>query len=52
MRRSGTLGAVQSPSPLGAGWYGAYGGRYVSETLIHALDELTAAVDQIVSLPA
>jgi tryptophan synthase beta chain len=42
---------VQSP-PLGAGWYGAYGGRFVSETLIHALDELTDAVDQIVSLPA
>jgi tryptophan synthase beta chain len=42
---------VQSP-PLGAGWYGAYGGRFVSETLIHALDELTDAVEQIVSLPA
>ena len=50
-RRSGTLRAVQSP-PLGAGWYGAYGGRFVSETLIHALDELTDAVDQIVSQPA
>jgi tryptophan synthase beta chain len=50
--RSGTLGAVQSPTPLGTGWYGAYGGRFVSETLIHALDELTAAVDQIVALPA
>ncbi len=42
---------MQSP-PLGAGWYGAYGGRFVSETLIHALDELTDAVEQIVSLPA
>jgi tryptophan synthase beta chain len=50
-RRSGTLRAVQSP-PLGAGWYGAYGGRYVSETLIHALDELTDAVADIVALPA
>ena len=42
---------MQSP-PLGAGWYGAFGGRYVSETLIHALDELTSAVDRIVSQPA
>jgi tryptophan synthase beta chain len=42
---------VASP-PLGAGWYGDYGGRYVSETLIHALDELTDAVDQIASTPA
>jgi tryptophan synthase beta chain len=50
-RRSGTLRAVQSP-PLEAGWFGPYGGRYVSETLIHALDELTDAVEQIVSLPA
>ncbi len=50
-RRSGTLSAVQG-LPLGAGWYGAYGGRFVSETLIHALDELTDAVEQIVSLPA
>ncbi len=42
---------MQSP-PLGAGWYGAFGGRYVSETLIHALDELTDAIDRIVSQPA
>jgi tryptophan synthase beta chain len=42
---------VQAP-PLGAGWYGPYGGRYVSETLIHALDELTDAVDRIVRSPA
>ena len=34
------------------GWYGAFGGRYVSETLIHALDELTLAVKQIASTPA
>jgi tryptophan synthase beta chain len=39
---------VQSPS-LGAGWYGSYGGRFVSETLIHALDELTDAVERIAS---
>ena len=29
-----------------------YGGRYVSETLIHALDELTSAVGAIVMTPA
>jgi tryptophan synthase beta chain len=43
---------VQQTPPLGAGWYGPYGGRYVSETLIHALDELTDAVERIVSTPA
>ena len=32
---------------LGQGWYGAFGGRYVSETLIPALDELTNAVTRI-----
>ncbi len=42
---------MQQP-PLGAGWYGAFGGRYVSETLIPALDELADAVDRIVSQPA
>ena len=42
---------MQTP-PLGAGWYGPYGGRYVSETLIHALDELIDAVERIVSTPA
>ncbi|MDB4945072.1 MAG: Tryptophan synthase beta chain [Labilithrix sp.] len=42
----------QSPSPLGAGYYGEFGGRYVSETLIHALDELTAAVETIALSPA
>src|SRR5688572_17170960 len=39
--------AVQ-PSSLGAGWYGRFGGRFVSETLIHALDELTEAATRIV----
>ena len=43
---------MQHSSPLGLGWYGAYGGRYVSETLIHALDELSEAVERIVSTPA
>jgi tryptophan synthase beta chain len=46
-RRSDTLDRVLTP-PLGEGRYGPYGGRYVSETLIHALDELTDAVDRIV----
>ncbi len=35
-----------------SGWYGPYGGRFVSETLIHALDELRDAVEQIVDAPA
>jgi tryptophan synthase beta chain len=42
---------VQSP-PLTAGWYGPFGGRFVSETLIHALDELTEAVRSIVATEA
>ncbi|MBX3199720.1 MAG: tryptophan synthase subunit beta [Labilithrix sp.] len=29
------------------GWYGPFGGRFVSETLIPALDELTAATEEI-----
>jgi tryptophan synthase beta chain len=37
---------------LGRGWYGPYGGRFVSETLIHALDELTTAVETIASTDA
>ncbi len=48
----GTLDAVQQSPPLGAGRYGEYGGRYVSETLIHALDELTEAVERIAMAPA
>ena len=42
---------MQSP-PLTAGWYGPFGGRFVSETLIHALDELTEAVRSIVATEA
>src|SRR5271166_4652010 len=34
---------MQSPSPR-EGYFGPFGGRYVSETLIPALDELTHAV--------
>ena len=43
---------MQETPPLGAGRYGDYGGRYVSETLIHALDELTEAVTRIASTSA
>jgi tryptophan synthase beta chain len=32
---------------LGTGWFGGFGGRFVSETLIHALDELTDAAARI-----
>jgi tryptophan synthase beta chain len=39
---------VQSTS-FGAGWFGSFGGRFVSETLIHALDELTEAASRIAS---
>ncbi len=52
VRRSGTLDAVQQTPPLGVGRYGDYGGRYVSETLNHALDELTEAVARIACAPA
>jgi tryptophan synthase beta chain len=31
------------------GWFGPFGGRFVSETLIPALDELTAAMKEIAS---
>lgn len=34
------------------GWYGPFGGRYVSETLIPALDELTLATKEIVPTAA
>jgi tryptophan synthase beta chain len=37
---------------LGAGWYGSFGGRFVSETLIHALDELTDAAGRIATSDA
>jgi tryptophan synthase beta chain len=34
------------------GWYGPFGGRFVSETLIPALDELTAATKDIAATDA
>ncbi|HEY8074129.1 MAG TPA: tryptophan synthase subunit beta [Labilithrix sp.] len=39
-------------TPLGPGRYGPYGGRFVSETLIHALDELTEAASTIAASEA
>ena len=42
-----SLGAVVPPAQEAAGWYGPFGGRFVSETLIPALDELTAATKEI-----
>ena len=38
---------MASPSPR-PGYYGRFGGRFVAETLVPALDELTVAVDTIV----
>jgi tryptophan synthase beta chain len=38
--------------PGGAGWFGPYGGRFVPETLIPALDELSAAWETARSDPA
>jgi tryptophan synthase beta chain len=34
-------------APLGRGWYGPYGGRFVAETLVHALDELADAAQTV-----
>ncbi len=41
-----------SPAPTSPGHYGAYGGRYVPETLIPALDELEAAWKEARADPA
>ncbi|MBX3217011.1 MAG: tryptophan synthase subunit beta [Labilithrix sp.] len=43
--------AVVSPAQE-PGWYGPFGGRFVSETLIPALDELTAATAEIAATEA
>jgi tryptophan synthase beta chain len=39
------LPTVQSPEPAVSGRFGPYGGRYVPETLVAALDELAALYD-------
>ncbi|HEY8038234.1 MAG TPA: tryptophan synthase subunit beta [Polyangiaceae bacterium] len=38
-----------SPSPSRPGYYGPYGGRFVAETLVPALDELARACSEIVA---
>ena len=38
--------------PGAGGWFGGYGGRFVAETLIHALDELSALYAQARDDPA
>ncbi len=41
-----------SPNSRAPGWFGPFGGRFVSETLIPALDELTAATNDIATTDA
>ncbi len=48
----GSLRPVVPPAQETAGWYGPFGGRFVSETLIPALDELTVATKEISSTDA
>jgi tryptophan synthase beta chain len=43
---------AQSPEPAVSGRFGPYGGRYVPETLVAALDELTALYDAARSDPS
>jgi tryptophan synthase beta chain len=43
---------LQSPLPSSPGYYGPFGGRFVAETLVPALDELAAALDEIVRAEA
>ena len=46
--RSAGEGASERARPAVRGRFGPYGGRYVPETLMAALDELEAAVAKIV----
>ena len=41
---------MSAPGPA-KGRFGEYGGRYVSETLIAALDELEAAIPRVTGSP-
>jgi tryptophan synthase beta chain len=43
---------AHSPRPPSPGYYGSFGGRFVAETLVPALDELAAALDEVVRRPA
>jgi tryptophan synthase beta chain len=42
------MASAPSPPPSRPGYYGPYGGRFVAETLVPALDELTRAIASIV----
>jgi tryptophan synthase beta chain len=42
----------RSTEAKGSGYYGAFGGRFVAETLIFALDELTLAIESIAKTDA
>ena len=43
---------MQSAYPRRAGYYGPFGGRFVAETLVPALDELARAFEDIVQSDA
>ena len=47
-------GANKTPygEPSAAGRFGPYGGRFVAETLVHALDELTTLYEALKGDPA
>jgi tryptophan synthase beta chain len=47
-----TISAPAGPAPVSSGRFGAYGGRYVPETLIAALDQLEAAYREAQADPA
>ncbi len=49
--RRGVLDRVTAATTRDAGRFGAFGGRYVPETLIPALDELEAAFDAAIADP-
>ena len=49
---SSTVTSASAQVPDAAGRFGAFGGRYVPETLTRALDELTVAYDAALSDPA
>ncbi len=48
LRYSPALDAPMASSPHPTGYYGRFGGRFVAETLVPALEELAGALDAIV----
>jgi beta-galactosidase len=46
--RSSLMTSLPSSAPHRTGYFGPFGGRFVAETLVPALDELAAALDSIV----